>query len=365
MPSEVSIVNHALGLIGDDVILSLGDDSKRARLGSLLYADTRDAVLRAHPWNFALARAQLGRLAAAPAFGYAYQYQLPSDPYCLRVLSLSATNLLYAVEGRVLLTNESTASIRYIARLSDPAQFDPLFVEALSTRLASEMAYALTGNAELVKVLSQVYGDKLAEAAQRDAAEGTTQPYQGESSFTGLDICNQALGEIGLEAFLASDGDTMRARLCRSFYDATRQAVLRAHPWNFAIKRATFSATTAPAYDWTYAFTLPTDCLRVLDTETASDDFVVEGRTLLTQNGAPLKARYIANITDTTTFDALFTDALIARLSARLALPLTQKPAMAEVKWAEYHKRLAEARAMDGLEGTPLVTESNDLLEVR
>jgi hypothetical protein len=177
MPSEVSIVNGALARLGDDVILSLSDDSKRARLANLLYADVRDTVLRAHPWNFATARAQLGQLVAMPAFGYTHQYQLPSDPYCLRVLEMDNPGYTFKIEGRVLLTDEDPCYIRYIARITDPAQFDATFTEALSARLAAEMAYALTGHASLAEAMWKLYELKLREARGMDGLEGTTDPF--------------------------------------------------------------------------------------------------------------------------------------------------------------------------------------------
>src|SRR5207245_9076015 len=55
--SEVDICSYALRLIGDQPITALTDNSDRARLCNSIYALTRDATLRAHPWNFATYRA--------------------------------------------------------------------------------------------------------------------------------------------------------------------------------------------------------------------------------------------------------------------------------------------------------------------
>ena len=42
--------------------------------------------------------------------------------------------------GRKLMTNQPDAALVYTARAEDPTQFDPLFVEALSYKLAAELA---------------------------------------------------------------------------------------------------------------------------------------------------------------------------------------------------------------------------------
>ncbi len=62
----------------------------------------------------------LTKLATAPDFGYDAQYQLPAD--CLRVVEVYDTKLPWVVEGRVLLSSESTpVYIRYVKREEDTA----------------------------------------------------------------------------------------------------------------------------------------------------------------------------------------------------------------------------------------------------
>jgi len=56
MATAVSICSNALRKLGDDPITSLTDDTERARLCNAFYEPTRDAVLRSHPWNFAIER---------------------------------------------------------------------------------------------------------------------------------------------------------------------------------------------------------------------------------------------------------------------------------------------------------------------
>lgn len=179
MASDVEIVNNALSLLGDNPIVSLDDDNVRARIANTMYGPTRDAVLRAHPWNCAITRAALPLISNAPLYGFSNQYQLPTDPYCLRVLSLNEVQEygdpgdVFKIEGRQLLTNEGTANIRYIARITDPNQYDTLLYECLSARLAAKLCYPVTGSTSLAQAMIALYEGFLKEARTINGQEGS------------------------------------------------------------------------------------------------------------------------------------------------------------------------------------------------
>lgn len=178
--SETSICNMALTRIGHDFISSLTESTKAGRLCNLHYEPTRDALLRSHPWNFAVRRALLAQIADTPSFEYAYAYALPND--FLRIVRTEGEaygdDVDYRIEGklgstnRVMVTNEGTVRIEYIARITDPTAFDDAFVDVLAQRLAAEMCIALTDNANMAGNHWKVYADKLREARNMDAQEG-------------------------------------------------------------------------------------------------------------------------------------------------------------------------------------------------
>lgn len=172
MASEVQICNLALSKIGEEQITSLLDNSKAARLCNLVYEPLRDSVLRAHIWNFATKRVALAQSATTPAYEYDAQYTLPVD-----FLRMVSTNLLddeaYKIEGKFLLANSSSVKIRYIARITDPNQFDWLFVDALSARIAAEISISITDSRTITVDLFNIYNSKIAEARSIDAMEGT------------------------------------------------------------------------------------------------------------------------------------------------------------------------------------------------
>ena len=189
MASTVDIANFALNNLGASNITSLDENSKAARVVNQRYESVRDAVFRAHPWNCLINRASLAQETTAPAFGYTYQYSLPTNPFCLRVLEFSNGSLSYpqdnitnntggpvfVIEGRKLLTDEGSAQIKYVGRITDPQQYDASLIEALAARLSAEVCYAITGSTSMVQIQTSLYEAKINEARFNDATEGATQ----------------------------------------------------------------------------------------------------------------------------------------------------------------------------------------------
>lgn len=171
MASVVDICNSALNQIGASNIISLTEDSKAARLCNQRYEFVRDATFRAHPWNSLTTRVALAPDTATPVFEFTQQFTLPTDPFCLRVLGLSDANILYRIEGRKLLCNESTIQMLYIARVTDINEYDPLLTETLAAALASDLAYPLVGSSALGANMYSLYQTKLTEARFVDATE--------------------------------------------------------------------------------------------------------------------------------------------------------------------------------------------------
>ena len=79
---------------------------------------------------------------------------------------------MFKIEGRKLLTNVSTAKIIYLARVTDPNEYDSLLIETISARLAAELCYAITGSAAMLAPMIATYEAKLKEARFVDAGEG-------------------------------------------------------------------------------------------------------------------------------------------------------------------------------------------------
>lgn len=174
--SETQIANLALTRIGDKQIASIDSTGKTEALCKLHYPICRDSLLRMHPWNFAVKRVTLALSAITPNHEFDYQHALPSDFIKMGRTGWEAdgyNDAEYRIEGKFLLANDETATIEYIARITDVAQFDDLFVDLLAQRLAAEISMAITDNAAMTKNAWDMYTAKLQEARFQDASEGT------------------------------------------------------------------------------------------------------------------------------------------------------------------------------------------------
>ena len=170
MASVVQICNSALNQLGASSITALTDDSKNARLCNERYTTVRDAVFRSHPWNCLVKRIQLAQDTDTPPWGFTYQYTLPSD--CLRVLQIKDYNSDYKIEGRKLLIDESDVYLIYLAQITDVNELDVLLRETISANLAQDIAYAITANLQVSKLMAEKYQAKLSEARHADSSEG-------------------------------------------------------------------------------------------------------------------------------------------------------------------------------------------------
>lgn len=180
-------------------------------------------------------------------------------------------------------------------------------------------------------------------------------------------IANRALQMLGAASILALTDNSKEARESTRCYDACRRAELRAHPWNFAFRRALLAPSAdAPSFGFAYAFPLPADCLRVPLPNDFDLDWEIEGRAILTNStnspwsadvpagdGASLALRYVADIEDASLFDAAFCEVLAARMAVEMCEVITQSNQKAQIVQGKYKDALATAYACDALENLP------------
>ena len=155
---DTEICNMALGRIHANTIDSIEDNTDtqvEAIQCRLIYSQTRDALIRSHWWRMARARATLSQNADYTAdpttFEWTFAYDLPKNfmrmkkPWEDTVPGNLELKLSYALEGKQLLSNEGSMKIRYIKRVTDPTEFDPLFVEVFVLVLALKLVIPLGG----------------------------------------------------------------------------------------------------------------------------------------------------------------------------------------------------------------------------
>lgn len=152
MPTNVDIANMALRLVGGRKITSFTEASESAASVDQFYENVYRASLREFRWNCAIVRKALSSDSTAPIFEYDYRYRIPTDPLCLRVLSLNDKRMQFEVEQEFILTNESDLKIKYIGRVSE-GRLDDQAAKYIYYRLASEICFDLTGDNRRVEFL--------------------------------------------------------------------------------------------------------------------------------------------------------------------------------------------------------------------
>ncbi len=181
-----------------------------------------------------------------------------------------------------------------------------------------------------------------------------------------VDIINSALNLIGATNITSRTEDSKAARITNQRYEFVRDSVFRAHPWHCLVKRQELAAdTTDPVMEFSNAYQLPADCLRVLRDQYLDTIYRVEQRRIVTDEST-FKLIYIARITDVNQYDALLIETIASRLAADCAYALTQSRTLAADMFTLYQAKLSEARFVNATEGTPgardAVTDAGSLV---
>jgi len=188
MASQVDIYNLALGNIGSsDTVASLEERSKQRIVCSQFWDTARDTVLADFDWPFATRRETLAQMPETTS-NWLYTYQYPTD--CLRAQYLvvpgqrvpdeknqARFDTGYGAGGQVLFADIEAAQLVYVCRVEDTGRFPPMFVQALSWKLAAQIAMPLTATRTIVETAMQMYDlevQKAWAAAFNEGNQSTT-----------------------------------------------------------------------------------------------------------------------------------------------------------------------------------------------
>ena len=186
------------------------------------------------------------------------------------------------------------------------------------------------------------------------------------------DICNSALNLLGASTISALTDDSKNARLCNQRYEPIRNRVFRSHAWNCLHKRVQLAQnSTAPVVEYSYAYALPSDCLRILkvhngttDSIASSIDYKLEGRNIVTDEGT-IYAIYIALITDPNEYDVYLQESISHQLAADICYAVTNNATLAKNYMERADERLREARFIDATENALGTIESSEFTDAR
>jgi len=180
-------------------------------------------------------------------------------------------------------------------------------------------------------------------------------------------ISNLALTKLGDLRITALSDNTKPAREINAIYGMLRDKLQRTYNWRFCVKRAALAADVAtPVFDYAYQYTVPSDCLRILQINayypapdlsdlisSGGQEYVLEGGKILTRGSGVLNLRYLARIEDTTRYDPAFDDAFASLIAYNVCEALTQSDAKKNAALRDYRMALMDAVRANAIENPP------------
>lgn len=182
----VGIWNQAISRLGISTeIQTTAEDTAEANACRRFFEQCRDEMLEEYPWPFAKVTVALQLVTTAPTTEWGYAYGYPSNCLSLRRILGAARNetrqtrvpyLLgrHAVTGAPLIyTDWPNAVAEYTQAITDTTAFSPLFVQALSYKLAMNIGPRLMAGDpfNLVAKAEQRYRVAMTTTATSDANE--------------------------------------------------------------------------------------------------------------------------------------------------------------------------------------------------
>lgn len=167
------------------------------------------------------------------------------------------------------------------------------------------------------------------------------------------ELFNKALAHLGAKRLLSATDNNPLATACNDAYPSDRDFVLRMHPWNCAVRRASLNQvneTVVEVDDGTVrTFQLPTDLLRILDVQVDGDTWRREGDRIVTESSS-CSIRYVATLDDVADMDSMLAECVALKLAATLALNGIGSRERAVDMERRFEAAIAEARYVDALE---------------
>lgn len=185
-----------------------------------------------------------------------------------------------------------------------------------------------------------------------------------------VSIANSALQKIGASRISSLSDNNKNASAVLACYENLRQSELQTNFWTFAIARAQLSASAiTPTFGRTYEYPLPGDFIRMapLDPKVSPvrTDWLIEGKSILTDDASPLEIRYVKDVKDAAQFHPLFAEALASRIAFQIVEELTQSNTKKNTQSDDYLKFIGDARRIDAIESGSVEPEEDYWISVR
>lgn len=179
----IDIINNALNYLGQQSISSIDEQNDRARKCKQFYDVARLELLRKQDWGFAQEEVILNKLPKENYLERKFVYAYPTNAlFIKKIYSKESIRLRRNFEYRVatldgqkvICSNEREPRAIITKDVQDTTLFDATFKEALAYLLASKVAMALTGDAEIYRLAVQQFQISINDATLVNKQEEPT-----------------------------------------------------------------------------------------------------------------------------------------------------------------------------------------------
>lgn len=185
---------------------------------------------------------------------------------------------------------------------------------------------------------------------------------------TDTELVNVALRKGGAAKRIADLTDSVgSAGIANDVLASERDDLLRSAVWNFSVTRVKLGRLSAlPAFGWSYAYSLPSDCLRVVSVHDNSDgtgavpyriESVLQSDNsyvnVIVSDASDIYLRYCRQITDPNLMTASFRQVLILRMAKIFAISIAKSNPLFQALDGEEQRAYRQARSIDGIEDYP------------
>jgi len=184
---------------------------------------------------------------------------------------------------------------------------------------------------------------------------------------TNTELINAALRKAGARRVPDANSTVGSAGIAADVLATERSDMLRKGAWNFATTRALLAAlTSAPVFEFQYAFALPDDYVRTISvSDNSAGDGVVPYKLesvkqpdntyvpAILSDSNVIYLRYIRDVVDPNQMTADFRDLLILRMAKIFAVGVAASSSLRAAIDADLDKAVRETRSIDGIEDYP------------
>lgn len=179
-------------------------------------------------------------------------------------------------------------------------------------------------------------------------------------------IANRALNKLGQGRVSNIDTDSSVAAITMAgLWDTVRDATLQMYPWNFAVRRTDLAPDAdAPSWGWSTAFSIPSDCLQLLEIK---DDvkYEIEANKILCDEAEIIYIKYIKRETDVSLWPPTFNEMFIMNLAIEACDRITDDTNLKAVLIQQARDLREKVLATDSVENKSVEVEEDDWVTVR